>query len=998
MNDPRAKGEAEAPVDLAALRRKLGGQRGPAFWRSLEELAESPAFEAHLAAELPAAAPLFGTVDRRRFLKLMGASLALAGASACTRQPEEKIFPYVKQPEEIVPGEPLFFATAMPLGSGATGVLVESHMGRPTKIEGNPEHPASLGATDALAQASVLGLYDPDRSQVLTYAGEIRPWPAFLAAMREVRLKHLGDRGGGLRILTETVTSPTLSGQLRALGAEFPEARWHQFEPLTRDAVRAGARRAFGRVVEPRYRFERAGVILSLDADFLSIGPGRIRYTRDFSRRRRPENGGNRLYAVEPSPSITGAVADHRLPLGAALVQEFAVALAARLGLAVRAPAGMEAHAEWIAALARDLEQHRGAGLVVAGELQPEPVHLLAHAINDRLGNAGKTVVYTEPVEAEPIDQTASLAELAADLDAGRVETLLVLGANPVATAPADLDFAARLRKVGLAVHLGLYADETGWLCHWHVPEAHYLEAWSDVRAFDGSASIIQPLIAPLYDGRTAHEVLAALSARPGRSSHDLVREHWQAARPGADFEAFWRRAVHDGVVPGTELEPLSVRFRADWQSAIPAAPGEREGLEIVFRPDPSLYDGRFANNAWLQELPRPGTRLTWDNAALIGPATAERLGLASEDVVELGIGDRSVRAPVWILPGHAPDSVTVHLGHGRSRAGRVASGSGFDAYRLRTTAAPWHARGLEIHPTGERHALACTQHHHAMEGREPVRVETLDEVRRRAHSPAEGLHGGHGEPSLYAAHPYPGHAWGMTIDLGACVGCNACVVACQAENNIAVVGKEEVAIGREMHWIRVDRYFAGDLDDPAILHQPVPCMQCEDAPCEVVCPVHATVHSDEGLNDMVYNRCVGTRYCSNNCPYKVRRFNFRLYQDWTTETLKMQRNPDVTVRSRGVMEKCTYCVQRINQARIVARREGREIRDGDVATACQAVCPAGAIVFGDVNDPESRVSRQKKDPRNYALLAELGTRPRTTYLSVVRNPNPEIERLGRKA
>ena len=988
-------------IDLAAIRQRLAGRTGQEYWRSLEELAQTEDFQWCLENEFPRQAGGFrSAVDRRQFLQLMGASLALAGLSACTQQPTENIVPYVRQPEEIVPGRPLFFATALPLSGVASGVLVESHMGRPTKVEGNPEHPASLGATDAFAQASVLTLYDPDRSQVITNVGEIRPWAAFVAAIRGALEAQREQGGSGLRILTETITSPTLADQLRQLQTAFPAAQWHQYEPVHRDDAIAGVRAAFGEDVDMRYHFDQADVILSLDADFLSCGPGHLRYVREFTAKRRVqgehgEQGGmNRLYAVESTPTNTGGMADHRLPLRASQIEDCARAVANALGLAVRTPAGLEAHGKWIAALVRDLQKHHGSSIVIAGEEQPPAVHALAHAMNEALGNVGRTVVYAEPVAVKPTLQTQSLRDLVAEMQTGKVALLLILGGNPVFNAPADVPFVAALSKVPLTVHLGLYNDETSQLCHWHIPEAHPLESWSDGRAYDGTITIMQPLIAPLYDGKTAHEVLAVLSDRPERSSHDIVRDYWKARQGAADFERFWRKTLHDGFIPDSASPPKQVTLRpgAGVDALQSGAKAERKGLEIIFRADPTIFDGRFANNGWLQELPKSLTRLTWDNAALIAPATAERLGLTNEEVVELAYGGRTLRAPLWVMPGHAPDAVTVHLGHGRTHAGKVGTGSGFNAYGLRTADAPWFGNGLELRKTGDRHPLASTQHHHSMEGRPLVRVATLEEYRTHPDFAREMEEAPARDDTLYPAeHSYEGNAWGMTIDLSACVGCNACVVACQAENNIAVVGKTEVARGHEMHWLRVDRYYAGDLDNPETYHQPVPCMHCENAPCEVVCPVGATVHSSEGLNDMVYNRCVGTKYCSNNCPYKVRRFNWFLYTDWTTESLKPLRNPDVTVRSRGVMEKCTYCVQRISHARIDAQKEDRPIRDGEVVTACQQVCPAQAITFGNINDKSSRVAQLKAEPRNYGLLSGLNTRPRTTYLARLRNPNPEI-------
>ena len=994
-------------MDFSAIRRRLSDLDGRTYWRSLEEAAETPEFQELLHREFPSQASEFtDPVGRRQFLKLMSASLALAGVGACTRQPDERIVAYVRAPEEIVPGRPLYYATAMPHGGYASPLLVESHMGRPTKIEGNPEHPASLGATDLFAQASVLDLYDPDRLQTLTLRSEVQTWNAFLGAMQVTMTTQRALEGAGVRILTGTVTSPSLAAEIRALLATLPEAKWHQYEPVSRDTARAGARLAFGRIVECHYRFDRADVVLALDADFLTSGPGHVRYARDFSDRRRVAGDHrtmSRLYVAETLASGTGAKADHRLPLAPAAIEALARAAAAGLGVpGIRVPASLpsDLRDRVVPALVKDLQASHGRALVLAGDAQPAVVHALAHAMNRALGAVDETVVYTEPVEAEPVDQAASLADLAADMDAGRVEALFVLGGNPVYDAPADLRFVERVQKVALAVHLTQHENETSQFCHWNVPEAHYLEAWGDARAYDGTASIIQPLIAPLYGGKTATEVLATLGDRPDRTAHGIVKDYWQRALGGetattwaltaASADALWQTSLHDGVVAGTALPAIDPGPVADLSSAPSAAGGE--ALTIVFGPDPAVFDGRFANNGWLQEVPRPFSKLTWDNAATVSPLTAERLGVRNTDVVELTLAGRTVRAPIWIVPGQADGCVGLTLGYGRAVVGRVGHGVGVNAYRLRTSTALWHGAGLELTRTGDTREMAATQHHFLMEGRHLVRHGTLAQylehpefVHEMGHTPAPGM-------TLYPEHEYHGNKWGMAIDLNACNGCNACVVACQSENNIPIVGRDQVARGREMHWIRIDTYFTGDLDHPEAYNQPVPCMQCENAPCEPVCPVAATVHSAEGLNDMVYNRCVGTRYCSNNCPYKVRRFNFLLYQDFTTPQLEMQRNPDVTVRSRGVMEKCTYCVQRINQARIDAKREDRTLGDGAVTTACEQVCPSQAIVFGDLNDPNSRVTRLKAEMRNYGLLEEVNTRPRTTYLAALRNPNPEID------
>ncbi len=941
-------------------------------------------------------------ISRRRFIELMGASLALAGVAGCTRAPQEKIVPYVRQSEQVIPGRPLFFASAVTLGGYATGVLVESHLGRPTKVEGNPNHPASLGATDAYAQATPLDLYDPARSQTIVSGGRIRTWPEFQAALT-ARLDGLrAQEGAGLRFLTETVTSPTLADQLRAILTAFPQARWHRFDPVARDAARAGAQLAFGQPAEARYHLDSTDVLLILDGDFLAWAPGHVRYAHDFAELRRVRAANarmSRVYVVESTPSLAGSIADERIALPPSQIPSAAAAIASALGVNTGAsprptPPGLPQ--TWLSALVADLQAHAGASLVVAGDTQPPIVHALAHAMNQLLGNVGRTVEYTAPVEVDPVDHATSIQQLTQDLASGQVELLVILGGNPAYTAPADVPFADNLARVPMSVHLSLYEDETSARCTWHVPELHPLETWSDVRAYDGTATIMQPLIAPLYVGKSAHELLAAFSDQPEQSAHDIVKSYWQGRSTAADFEASWRKMLHDGVVPASALAPAPLQVQTDaiaqaaGQLAQPAAaPGT---LELVFRPDHSIYDGRFAANGWLQELPKPLTKVTWDNVALVSPATASRLGLSTSDVVELRSQGRVIRAPIWVLAGQADDTITVTLGYGRSKGAGAANNAGYNAYAIRRVAAPWSDLGVELRKTGATHALAETQKFLEMANRPIVPATTLDAFRRDPKFTPEA--GQPGEPSgtLYPPYPYHGNAWGMAIDQSVCLACNACVTACQAENNIPVVGKNEVLRGRAMHWLRIDTYVNESSQHPLTYHQPVPCMHCEQAPCELVCPVGATVHSSDGLNDMVYNRCVGTRYCSNNCPYKVRHFNFFQYADYSTPSLKLLRNPDVTVRERGVMEKCTYCVQRIRAAQIDAEREGRPIRDGEVLTACQAACPTGAIVFGNINDPGARVSQMKAEPHNYALLGELNTWPRTSYLGVVANPNPATQ------
>ncbi len=986
-------------VDLQDVRAQMEQTKGPEYWRSLEELAGSAEFQEVMHREFPkGASEWLDEVSRRGFLKLMGASLALAGMTGCTKMPLEPLVPYVRQPEQLIPGRPMFYASAFTLGGYAVPVLVESHQGRPTKVEGNPDHPVSHGTTDVFSQASLLDLYDPDRSQTITYLGDVRAWSAFLEALRGPLNIQKGLQGAGIRILTQTVSSPTLNDQLRAFLKMYPQAKWHVWEAVNRDTVLAGSEMAFGQPVDTQYHFDKADVVLSLDADFLYSGfPGMTRYALDYASRRNPDGNMSRLYVVESTPSSTGVKADNRLPLRAVEIENFARALASTLGVNAGGGALNGYTSQFAAEVASDLRSHRGASLVVPGEHQSPTVHALAHAINQALGNVGSTVVYTETVDLNPISRTDSIKELVQDMRSGKVDLLVIMGGNPAYDTPADLGFADALQnsKIPLRVHFGLYQNETAELCHWHVNEAHYLEAWSDTRAYDGTVTIVQPLIAPLYEGRSSHEFASVLMG-PETPGYETVRGYWQKQHHGDDFEAFWRKSVHDGWIAGSGFTPKQVTVKT---ANLGAATAPDNSMEINFRRDPSIYDGRFSNNGWLQELPKPLTKLTWDNPVLVSPAMAERLALKTRDVIEVQLEGRKTTGAVWIQAGHPDNSITVFLGYGRRRAGRVGTGIGFDVYGLRATGTPWFSTGAQLRKTGETYLLASTQGEQTMEtptGARPlVREATLEEYKQ---DPRFAIEEKPPSPlTLYPGYDYQDepYKWGMVIDHNACIGCNTCILACVSENNIPVVGKEQVNKGRHMHWLRVDAYYQGDRANPRAFFQPVPCMQCENAPCELVCPVGATVHSSEGLNDMVYNRCVGTRYCNNNCPYKVRRFNFLLFQDWETPQFKMMRNPDVTVRSRGVMEKCTYCVQRIMERRIDAEREDRKIRDGELQTACQQSCPANAIIFGNINDPNSRVAKLKQGPRNYGLLDDLNTRPRTTYLAEVRNPNPALAAEG---
>ncbi|HEY4294225.1 TAT-variant-translocated molybdopterin oxidoreductase [Luteibacter sp.] len=949
---------------LDALREALPPPGSPRFWRALDELADDPARRALVAAAWPPLADLEPALDRRGFLRLLGASLAFAGLAGCSGPPPGRIVPQVGRDGRSVP-HAARYATALATGGDVVGVLVELRDGRPVKLEGNPRHPASYGGSDPRMQAAVLDLWDPARSDAPRRQGAPSSWAAFEGEAAAWR-RRFGERGDGLRILSGTIASPTLARQRDALLARYPGARWHVHDP-------AGGRP--GRVWPD---MSRARTIVALDADPLGAFPGHVRHARDFAEARRTADTMSRLYAIEPTPSLTGRNADHLWPAAATEIPKIAAALASALGVAVDVP-GLDAFSHGrIAAMAGDLRANAGASLVLAGPYQPAVVHDLVRAMNRLLGN-DKTVLRELATQSDD----EPLEDLVADMHAGHVDTLVLLETNPLYTAPV---FAEALRHVAHTAHLGRYRDETAEAVQWHLPALHPFETWSDLLTLDGIASIVQPVLAPLSDARSMHDVMDLLLGGVPNDARERVRSTW----PQLDEEA-WTSALRDGVFESTP-PPVGARPAHDSLSRNPtrpdASPQEAvarrarsympNALELLFRPDEHLWDGRHAHNAWLQELPRPVTSLTWGNAAWISPALAAERDLRDGDAVRLEANGRHVEAPVLVVPGQATNSVTVTLGYGR-RSG-IAEGLGYDAYTLRDSDDTWHIGGLVLTKLDRRDMLASTQAQQDMGRRDIVRTGT----------PAHPPKGGSTVPSsLYPDVAHGEYRWAMSIDLNACIGCNACTIACQAENNIPVVGKEEVARGRRMHWIRVDRYHEGSPAAPLTYHQPVPCMHCEHAPCEVVCPVEATVHDSEGLNLQVYNRCVGTRFCSNNCPYKVRRFNFLQYADLASESLKAMRNPDVTVRSRGVMEKCTYCVQRIERAHIAADRDSRRIAENEVTTACQDACPTRAIVFGDLGDEASAVAKANRSTRRYVLLEELNTRPRTTYLGALRNPNP---------
>jgi MoCo/4Fe-4S cofactor protein with predicted Tat translocation signal len=1034
---------APAKMTLAEVRAKLDGKTGRRFWKNLDELAETPAFQELMAEEFPRQSTEWvDSVSRRGFLKVMGASLALAGLAGCTKQPDEPIFPYIKQPEDLILGKPMYFATAHPFPTGAIPVLVKSDSFRPIKVDGNPEHPMSKGKSDAFTQATLLDLYDPDRSQHVLHRGEVSGWGDFQEAFSAAAKKTNG--GQGIYFLSETITSPSLAAQWKQVQAAYPSAKLIQWEPVNQDSSRAASKAAFGSYTDAQYKLEEADVILSLDADFLGgiAHPGFLPLAAGYAERHRYEEGKtmNRMYVVETMPTVTGFKADHRLALKPSEIASFAIALANGA-----APQGANDDAQkFFSALISDLKVSGGKCVVIPGEQASPAVHAAAYALNSSLGAVGKTVIYTETVNPTPSEQVDDLKALVADMNAGKVEWLVILGVNPIYSAPADLYFQDAFAKIPVTVHLGSHVDETGSIANWHIDKAHYLESWSDARAYDGTISIIQPMIAPMYGGKSAFDVFQTLLENSQISAYDVVLTNAKTYIKG-DFAAGWRKALHDGWVEGTAFTAKAGGAGKSAVASFPVSTTASSGLEVSFRPDPSLYDGRYANVGWLQELPKQVTNLSWDNAAIMSMGTLADLKLEESDPVKVSFDGREFIAPALMAPGHPDGAITVHLGFGRGvQAGRVAQGVGFDAYQIRRSDAPLFVAGVTAVKVPGTYDLCITKVHniehrgsfaqydlekplsdqkgvyslagHEAEERSIIRYATVDEVKKNPNFAHEGGASGtlidkvgyapQGEKTDKDTSFFPTqwnyektdpstlkiqNAWGMAIDLNSCIGCNACIVSCYAENNIPVVGREQVKVGRIMQWLRIDTYFEGDLHAPKAHFQPMACQHCENAGCEQVCPVGATVHTPEGLNTMVYNRCVGTRYCSNNCPYKVRKFNFLLYADYDTESLKFMRNPDVTVRSRGVMEKCSYCVQRIEAAKITADKENREIRDGEIVTACQQACPTSAITFGNINDKASKVAKLKAEERDYQVLTDLNFRPRTTYTAGVINPHPEL-------
>jgi molybdopterin-containing oxidoreductase family iron-sulfur binding subunit len=1073
---------APAKMTLAGVRAKLDGKSGKRYWKSLDELADTPAFQELMQEEFPrqaSAGEWVDSVSRRGFLKVMGASFALAGLAGCTKQPDEPIYPYVKQPEDLVLGKPMYFATAHPFPTGAIPVLVKSDAFRPIKVDGNPEHPMSKGKSDGFTQASLLDLYDPDRSPFPRFRGEQADFTKFQQDF--AKAVAATNTGEGIVFLSETITSPTLAAQWKQVQAKYPQAKLVQYEPVNNDTGRAASKAAFGDYYDTQYKLEDADVILSLDADFLGgIGfPGFLPMSAAWAERHRfdKDKPMNRMYVVETNPTVTGFKAEHRLALKPSEIDAFANALAGGSSTLTNPEAQ-----KFLTAALDDIKKSGGRFAVVVGPGSSLAAHTAALAVNAGQGAVGKTVVYTETVVPIPSEHVADLKALVADMNAGKVQWLVMLGVNPLYNAPADLGFEAAFNKVPYSVHLGSHVDETGFYSTWHINKTHYLESWTDARAYDGTISVVQPMIDPLYGGKSAHDVLQALldpqvsaydavlanaatyigvkggaaksavvsiaMASGGAATTGAAKAASGAPSGGGGFEAAWGKALHDGWVANTAFTPKTL-------GAPKAASGGTGtgnpvgGIEISFKPDPSLYDGRYGNNGWLQELPKQVTNMSWDNAALMNMDLMGKLGIEENEAIELTLNGRKIITPVLMSPGHPNDAVTVHLGLGRrAECGRVGAGVGFNAYALRTADQPLSSGGLTVvrgkgtydlcvtkvhniehrgayaqrdleHPLSDKDGTYSLAGHEAME-RSIIRYATYEEAMKNpgyAHLGTKDStdtlvnkvgYNPQGEAIPHEESFYPDNwrydhimevgtgkvlqnKWGMSIDLNSCVGCNACIMSCYAENNIAVVGREQVKIGRIMQWIRIDTYFEGDLHAPRAHFQPMLCQHCESAGCEQVCPVGATIHSPEGLNVMVYNRCVGTRYCSNNCPYKVRRFNFLLYSDYDTESLKFMRNPDVTVRSRGVMEKCSYCIQRIEAVKIEADKNNRAIEDGEILTACQQACPTDAIIFGNLNDPKARVTKRKAEERDYRVLEDLNYRPRTSYTAGVINPNAEL-------
>ena len=994
------------------------------YWRSLNELAKNKEYQQFVEREFPeGASELKEGYSRRNFLQIMGASIALAGFAAC-RKPVKKIVPFTTMPEYMVPGKQVFYATSAPANGYVTGLLVETNSGRPTKIEGNPDHPSSKGATNIHHQAAILDMYDPDRSRFVRHNNERSTWDAFAAA---VQSEVTSDKR--IAIITEPTSSPTALRLRRLIERRYPNTTWVTYSAFGEENQLLGSELAFGRKLRVAPQLDRAKVIVSLDADFMGTSSDNVRNIRGYADGRRLASSNddiNRLYVVESNYSLTGSNADHRLRIKTGDIKPFLYALAAELSSThstLRAFSGYSnaySDHEWIQTLAEELRNNTGESLVMIGADHDAESHAVVAVINQALGNAGNSVNYLEIPHAESTNQNVAFSELIGEMQGGNIDAVFILGANPVFTAPANLDVASALRNVPFSAHLSNFVDETSRLTTWHINQAHFLEYWGDGLDFTGVPSVIQPMIMPLFDGKSELEVLGLLATGNTVDASEEVKATWRPLL-GSNFDTRWQEILHDGFRKDSSFTAANVTVSNTFTAVIGTSlsnvrVSSSDTYELVIKPDPKLLDGRHANNGWLQELPDPMTKITWDNVALMSPNTAERLGVSRRrfgetavNMVDITANGATLQLPVWVVPGHADQNITVYAGYGRDEIGNVANRVGKNVYGVRTSSSPLFISDAQVSLSRDRYEIATVQDHHSMEGRPLVREASLTEYRQDPRFAADMVYvpgkkdGAEHPVTLFTAQTFPEHQpqWGMTIDLATCIGCGVCTIACQSENNIPVIGKEEVRRGREMHWMRTDRYFSGDENgDAKVVHQPVTCMHCELAPCEQVCPVAATTHSDDGLNQMTYNRCIGTRYCANNCPFKVRRFNFFNYPKYfltggdDPEVVQMAMNPDVSIRFRGIMEKCTYCVQRISRGKIATKLEtGNSIKpaDGTVKTACQQACPANAITFGDLTDENSIVSRTKRNERNYVMLEELGIRPRTSYLAKIRNTNEKL-------
>jgi len=1056
------------------------------YWQSLSELAETPAMQAQIGQEFQNYDPgAMLNTSRRKFLKLAGASMALAGITltGCRRWPKENVVDQNSRPMGRIPGVPEQYASVFELGGIGQPLLVTTYDGRPIKIEGNPLHPLSatfggrLGSSSVFAQASILEMYDPERSRTpiqRTSNGVRQPlsWKSFKEFAGEFTAANKG-KGESIAILTEAAAGPTFRDSLAAFQKAFPGAKVYEYEAISRDNEREASKKAFGQPGRWYYDLSKANVIVSFDADLFGQHPNALKHANDWAKGRKSVDHEehrtmNRLYAIESRYTTTGAVCDERFPASNRVIEQMVLQLAFKAGLGSGQAGLKQEEIKYIDAVWEDLQKNNGKAVIVGGQhLRPEVLGAIA-AINDKIGALNNTLSLIG--EADRPTHLEAITELTQRLTAGQVETLIILGGNPAYDAPADLGFDAAIGKAKNSIHLSLYDNETSNACVWHVNRAHYLESWGDAEFWDGSIGLQQPMIEPLFGGKTPSELLLILSGEPEASCQDLMHRTWSKRlnEPFVATAASFQKILHDGFSPA---KPTPVKLSNTKLAQVSFEPAV-EGYELRFVPDSKTYDGRFANNGWLQELPELITKVTWDNVAWISYADAQALGVKQrnheEDVLEITLEGKSLKIPAFVVPGQPKGVITLPLGYARKYAGSVllsdrfgsigggdgtpgSTGPGYDTYKLRTSKNLWAAYGATVTNTGETATVASTLQHHIIEPTgmeirqkrigekfEPgmiVHETTLEKYIKdpeAAHENSEKLlplqlfpgpyQNKKAEPGVPDQFNIP-HAWGMAIDMSTCVGCNACVIACQAENNIPIVGRDEVIMTRSMHWLRIDRYYKSSgktyeeqLSDPnpEITLQPMTCVHCENAPCEQVCPVAATVHDSEGLNTMVYNRCIGTRYCANNCPYKVRRFNFldyhsRIPGEWRKPWLGIPDtqqpesvdkiralgfNPDVTVRMRGVMEKCTYCVQRIKSAENTRRIEWLDgkrpqptVDDFDVVTACQQACPSEAIIFGNLNDKNSLVYKQQQTERSYQVLQELNNRPRTHHLAKIRNP-----------